>query len=230
MAKKLYLRSRETSPASARNWMPRPIWLGILIVVSSSCTIVGPEPEAAVGRADRFLDLETPGIRKWEAVTISESLVASGDLPADFSVEIRSKVTVEGKVYTPVINYYLPVNHMPDTLLLRTEGDFVLARLEPHQSGLDKAEEFLLYAFGNQQLTWEVPFLQPSINASYTLYNFVPPEGVESSDSLAWTTWSVGPLGRSHSTIYESFDLELGRTSIIHLAQAGGRTEWRLKR
>ena len=97
---------------------------GLVVALAvSSCDFAetAEESGAPIGTAERFLGLTHPGVREWEAVSIDASLVESGTLPARFSVEIGEQTTINGRSYTPVINHYLPVNNVPDTLYLRAD-------------------------------------------------------------------------------------------------------------
>lgn len=143
--------------------------------------------------------------------------------PKDFSVTVADTLTVDGKKYYLVENYFLPGGSLPDPAPLRKEGLRIYARVEE--------EDHLIYSFAPEDTLWSLPLYA---NPTW-LY---PREAKRTvlTDEAAVVSWDLigfpgpSPVGVETGPGWgDFFNRGLGRVRIVSLSQIYILTVWDLK-
>jgi len=143
--------------------------------------------------------------------------------PKDFSATVVDTLTVDGKKYYLVENYFLPGGLLPDPAPMRKEGTRVYVRIEE--------EDHLMYSFAPEDTLWSMPLY---VNPTW----LVPREAKRAvfTEEAAVVSWDLigfpGPSpipGDAESGWGDVLNRGLGRVRIVSLSQANGLTVWDLK-
>jgi hypothetical protein len=137
------------------------------------------------------------------------------DTPYTFTTSVLGTHTIAGKRYFLLHNYYIPGPYLPDTVLVRNEGERVFIRLHPED------DELLFYSFAPPDTGWAIPlYANPDLvwQGYANLENW--------SDHYATVRW----FAHQESYWQEIFSADAGRVQIRSFSQAYAYIVWTLKR
>jgi hypothetical protein len=143
-----------------------------------------------------------------------------------YRVTIIGSVTIEGRLYYQITNFFPRGSYLPDTTLIRRDADRVYYRNEN--------QDHLLYSFAESDSEWVVPLFFGSSGSPYPIAATL----VTKADDFAVVSWGLvdfpGPQPRDQSGGVEEswgeiFNRSLGRVRIVHWTEGTGLMAWDLK-
>ena len=199
---------------------PRPALLAGLFLVAGCGTFLDSDgPEA---RSGGFFPLEVG--QRW-SYRLTQAERDQTAFPERFTTAVLGDTVVGGRTYVLLTNYFVPGPSLPETLLVRAEGDRVF-RYAGSGAGSSAHEEHLFYSFAEPDTLWQVP-MRVGADEAYPYYGVL----LSSAGGTATVRWGIFPYeGRGEGPWRETFTRGVGRSRIQSISQVYGELVWELER